>query len=533
MPPIARTLGATALWLALPVALVAAGLWVGPGGMLGYEGGEIYGHAWVQWWHADALPAWPVNPSSWLPWVKEWRVIDPLPTAFAAAIGRALGQGAGWNAWILGSVLLAAIGGAWAARRAGGDPVVGGLALALAPALQGALVSGLTEDLSVGLAAIALALVGDRDPRKAALGGIAMGGLAACGMVLAWATAGAALGLGLCMLWQDRSRLRSLILGAALALLTTAPLAWQHARRLSGVGHRLGSVQNQVEPLWRLNPWLGVDLASYLTPGRVDPDGALIRMHPGYLGLSLLVLALWGGRSRWWLVLCAVLLLAPGRQLSLAGHPLGLGNPFGALMDLLPMGSLVNHAGRLLLVGAIALAVLAARGAARLGPRGRVAARLVVLLDLALLSPVGLPLSTTMAPALSVTNCDRPLDEIPLPGAPRCLDDLPAGPLLHLPMAGPGVHFQRPLLLQPQHRRPLLLNPNQPGLPPALGDSPTGRWLVGLAFPRPPPPPERVELPAGLAVLLVEAPHIEAVAAVLGPPSLRGPDSAAWAVAAP
>ena len=55
--------------------------------LIGSPAGEVWGHAWVQWWHADALPHWPDGPGAWLLDDRKWAVIDPLTTLFAATLG--------------------------------------------------------------------------------------------------------------------------------------------------------------------------------------------------------------------------------------------------------------------------------------------------------------------------------------------------------------------------------------------------------------------------------------------------------------
>ncbi len=455
-----------------------------------------------------------------------WTVIDLAPTGLASVVGRAAGLAAGWNTTIFVGVFLAALGGAALARRVDGDPIVGALVLALAPSLQGTIASGLTEDLFVGIPALGLAWLG-RPGRVRAFGaGLALGLTAACGLVLAWGAALAALILAGCVLWQDRSRWRSVAISAGTAVVCAAPVVALHASRLTGHGHRSGLVQQQAEPLWRVNPWHGADLLSFVTPGAVDWGDALLRLHPGYLGWSVLLLACLG-RARAFAALAALfVLLSPGAEFALGGQPTGIANPVHAAVSVLPFGSLLNHRARLLLFAALALAALAAHGARRIAPRWRWAVWVAVAVDCALLSPVGLPLPTVETPHLRVFDCHE-ASSLPA-STPRCLDDFAPGMVLHLPMAGPGIHFQRPLLLQARHGRPILLNPNQPGLPPDLADTPTGRWLSGLAFDAPPPPPAGPDLPAGVSLLVVEEPYVDAVAAGLGEPSLRRADSAVW-----
>lgn len=499
-------------------ALVGAGLLFAPGHLLGAPGGEVWGHAWVQWWHSEAWPQWPAGPEHWLVGSRDWPVIDPLPTFLAAAVGRLTGPITAYNFTVLVGVFVAFLGGAALARRHRGDPIVGGLALALAPSFLGSVASGLTEDLAVGLAALALGFVGRPGWRAGLLSGLCLGVVASCGLVLAWAVGLCAVGLGIAALVLDGKRREvvvSLGVGAAVSGALAVPLAWLQGARLGGEGHRTGDFVARVEPLWRLNPWRGADLASFVVPGPVDPGDALVRMHPGYLGLSLLALAVAAGWSRWWWVLAAAVCVAPGPDLSFAGSPTGLSNPAAAVLQLVPGGSLINHHGRLLLVAAVALSVLASVGATRVPRRLRVAVIALVLVDLAFLSPVGAPLPTADAAPLAVA-------------ADPALDALPDGPVLQLPAAGPGVHFQRPLLDQRAHRRPLLLDPNRPGLPRSLVKTPTGRFLSQLAMPRAPEVPATADWPDGVGVLLVAEPYVAAVTALFGPPDVQAADSAAW-----
>lgn len=505
-----------ALLVALLLAAFAGLRLLWAPGLLGYAGGEVYGHAWVQGWHAEALPGWPRGTDLALG-AEIWPVIDPLPTLLAAVVGRLAGAVPGYDSWILLSVALAFLGGFALARTEGGDPWVGGLVLALAPSLAGSLSSGLTEDGAVGLAALALSRVGDPGLRRAAITGLLLAGVAACGLVLAWQVALVAVGFGVAALVRDRGTWRATALAGLVAGLCTLPVAWPFRDRLGGAGHRSGLAPEGLEPLWRLNPWRGVDLLSLLAPGPMDPAGALVRIHPGYLGLFALGLACWAGRSRWWFVLGAAVLVAPGARLSFAGSPLGLDNPFAALVHTLPGGALLNHHGRVLLMAAIALSVLAARGAARLVERrGAGVHRWIVaaiLVDLLVLSPWSLPLPTT--------------DAAP-PDIATALNDLAPGPVLVVPLSGPGVHPQRALFDQRAHGRPLLLSPNRPGLTGRLAKHPTARWLASLAQAQPLAPPETFEAPPGVAVLLVLEPYVSAVAAVAGPPTRVGKDGAAW-----
>jgi len=501
-PIIAVTGIAVVLW-------ATAGLWFAPG-FLGSPGGEVWGHAWVQWWHAAALPGWPGG-TDLVIGGEPWPVIDPLPTAFSAVLGRMMGAEVGYNAWVVFSIALAFVGGAIAARRYDGDPLVGGLVLACAPAFIGSLSSGLTEDGAVGLAAIGLSGIG-RGGRGTVLStGLCLGLLPWCGPVLAWGVGLAAIFLGAVAIWRDRDCWRAVMGCGALALLLTCPVLWLHADRLMGEGHHIGSVAAGTERLWRLNPVFGADLLSLVTPGPADPGGALVRTHPGYLGLGVLLLALCCGWNRWWWVAGLGIALAPGAVLRFAGESTGISNPAVSLATWLPFGELHNHYGRMLILAAVGLGVLAARGARRLGPWAVV----LVVLDLGLLAPLPYPLATADARPDAVM---------------RQLHTLPDGPVLPIPIAGPGVHPQRALADQIHHGRPLLIAPNHPGLHGPVRRAPAGPWLAGLAMPNGPMAPSELGPLPGVSLLLVNEPYVGVIEAIAGSPDLRGVYRSVWVI---
>ncbi len=484
--------GLQVLIAAVLVTLLAGAGALG-GDLLGYSGAEVHGHAWVQWWHGEALPAWPGG-TSLAAGAEAWPVIDPLTTGLGAVLGRSFGYTAGWNLVVLLGVFGAFLGGAALARREGGNPLVGGVVVALGPAFLGSAASGLTEDLALGLLAGALAVVLGPGMLCAVLGGLMLGLLAWCGPYLAWMGAVVALGLGLAQ-WR---RWKHWLVAGAVALAVALPAAWLQADR---AGDAAGVTVEQHEPQWRINPWRGADLASFVTPGRVTPEG-LVRIHPGYLGFVALGLGLLGGRSRWWFVLLGALLLAPGDALRFAGEPLGVSNPFAWLLDRMPFGSAFHHHGRFLLVGSLGLAVVASRVAQR-WPRWGWALALAVALEVLLLSPAPLPLPTA----------ESEVDPIWF--------EVTEGPVVPVPSAGPGVHFQAPLYAQRAHGQVLEIVPNRPGLSPAVQGTELGRWLghpVG-------PPPEVTELPWTLVVREDLVPTVEAA---LGPPDVEASGGAIW-----
>ncbi len=521
---------------ALPAAtlllLMAAAVPLLRGGsspLLAWRGAEVWGHAWTWWWHGQALPAWPAG-TDLATNTADWPVIDPLTAFLGAALSRTLGVVAAWNLLALAALAGAFTGGWWLARRVGGSGLVGGLVLAMGPIVTGSLSSGLSEDLAVGLLAVAVGLVVVPRPTWSwsLATGASLGLLAWCGPYLAWLGAITATGAGLAhTLRQPRGFPRWLLAAIIATMLALPPLLNLGERAIHGTGHQRGSPAERVEPLWQLNPWGSADLASFVTPGPAPlPEDAVVRLHPGYLGLAVLALALVGGRSRWWALLVATLLVAPGEQLDCLGHGTGISNPFAHALDLLPGGARLNHHARLLLLGQVALAALAALGVRRLGRRlGRPAlvvglAALLVALDYGLLGPVGWPL---------------PVAEARAPDVLTELEELPPGGLLWLPSSGPGISPQRALLDQRVHRRPLPIDPNRPGPPTWLPRSVLGGWLASIGRgPGFPPPPERdlgPILERGVSVLAVASPWDAQVAEQLGPPDVQGEDGAAWDLA--
>lgn len=519
-PPPALGLARGLFGLALVLVAVGAGLILADSPvLLAWPGGEVWGHAWVQWWHGEALPAWPAG-TALADGARLWPVIDPLPTALAGALGRLFGYTAAWNLMQLGGVALAFLGGAALARREGGEPLVGGVVLALGPIFLGSLASGLSEDAALGLLPLAWAALCGPGWWRAAAGGILLGLTAFCGLYLGWMGGAVALGLGLGALWTHRRHpgptLGRWALAGALALGLAVAAGLMQGEHLTA--HHGGQTVEQFEPLWRVNPWRGVDIASLLSPGKAPLRGdELVRLHPAYLGFLSLLLALYGGRSRWWWVLLGSVALSLGPSLRFAGQPLGLANPAEALLLRLPMGGLFNHHGRLLLAGQVALSVLAARGSSRLVHRlvhnggliGKgirmptiLIGALPIFLSLGITTEIGL-----ISPA-----------PLPLPTAPAAVDPLWAslaggvGAVLPLPAGGPGVHFQRPLYEQRAHGRPLAITPNRPG--------PGRKVGVGLDGLR----------AAGIGAVAARAPFDRELVESLGPPTRRSEAGSIWEI---
>ena len=456
------------------VGLVLAALIVGPavvgGGLAGSPGAEVYGHAWVQAWAASSWPAWPTG-TNLADGAGAWAVIDPLPTWIVGGLARVVGATAAWNVWVALGVVLAAVGGGAFARAMGGSGPVGAAGVATMPIFLGSLTSGLTEDYALGIVALALAAILDG---RRLLGALLLGLSAWCGLYLAWLGGLAAAAIGL---WRIRDRPLRWVLAGALALAVAAPATLPFRDRLAGVGHRAGTFTPRPEPLWRVNPWRGADLASFGAPGEQNVETAFVREHPVYVGYTTVGLAALGGWHPAWLGVLACAAVAPGDNLAWAGAPTGVTNPAMSAFRRLPFAERFNHHARVMLLGQLVLVGLAARGGRRSGcwvlgflGRGSPPQRPAGGEAPGPPAPADPGAAWVFAAALVVETAVVSPARLPLPVAP---DDSPAiyAALSALPpdlpvavvgAAGPGIHPQRVFFDQRAHGRVLLHNPNRP-----------------------------------------------------------------------
>ena len=158
----------------LPLVLFAFGLAalvIGPslsgGALVGHPTLDVWAHAWGADWFVSELL------QGRLPWTvsgaahgvhRELWYIDPLG-ALVGAAGRILaGPVHGWNLQLAFQVAVAAAGGVAWGRSLGGRGWLAGAALASAPFLQGELWNGVSESCWVGLVAFAGALAARRSP---------------------------------------------------------------------------------------------------------------------------------------------------------------------------------------------------------------------------------------------------------------------------------------------------------------------------------------------------------------------------------
>ncbi len=482
---------ARSFWVFLGALLLCLPAWA-RGELIGSSGGELYGHAWVLGWVAEAWPALPLGTDMALG-AEHRAVIDPLSTWIFAGMSLVLGTVHAWNLRVLLSLWLAGVALGRLGALFSGEPRTFGVGAAMGlvmPSLLGSVISGLTEDFSWGLALWGL---GDLFEKRPLRGGLWLGLSAGCGLYLVWMAAPMALGIGL---WKARGQWGRWFLGALLALGLVGLFALPFRDRLTTDQPDFGQHMVREEPLWRLNPWKGSDLASYGAPGKqaaeVEGEEAMIRQHPTYLGYGALFLTLAAGAQPLGLGLLTCVGIGAGEDLSWMGHPLNVKNPFWKLLKILPMGDRWHHGGRLLILGHSLLALTAAKGLVRLGRPGLYRwVPPLLFAEYLLLSPAVVPLPGT--PVRSPEIYSR-------------LADLPAGPVVVLGAAGPGIHPQKLFFDQRAHGRQLLHDPDRPG--PAPRKLPAGTVVVALGA--------------------AESPFRRESEERWGPPTVETPDGAAW-----
>ena len=300
---------------------------------------------------------------------------------------------------------------------------------------------------------------------------------------------------------------RSVLRSCTVAIVCIAPLLWIHWSRLNLHGHRSGNHLADTEPMWALNPWKQTDLASLFSIGRVDYAGEIIRLHPGFIGFSLLTVAAFARSKFWWSAFLLFTLLALGPEIRWMGSGTGVSNYLSLLFQSVPGYGLINHHGRFMLPALLALSVLVSQGIQRVPMRPLFVVAIVA--ELTLGSPIGFFVPST-----------PPINSLVLDG----IGDTD-GRILRLPASGPGIPFQKALWEQSKHGRPLFLNPNMPGVGTLLADA---AWMDRIAFgdsqfPTP------LCLPESVSGLLVERDFSEPFVAVLGESHLADQSYLYWA----
>jgi hypothetical protein len=371
-------------------------------------------------------------------------VIDPVLTWVLAGAGKLVGPELAWNCGVFMGLVVAGLGGerlakAWAPDNPDAG-LVGAVGVMTMPILIGSFSSGLTEDFFWGLPCFALAFALQGQWRKA---GLLLGLSSGFGLYLGW-LGGLAVGVvGVRSLWRRGGSWR-MLQGAVIALGFSMLWALPFLERLEGEAVR---VEARKEPFWKLNPWQGSDILSFVQPGKQEllnerGEPVFLREHPSYLGLVTVGLALYGGWSPAFIGVLGCMVAALGPNLSVGGEPVGK-NPAMEAFQLLPLGSRWHHHARLMLLGQTLLVMLAARKGGKWGA-------LSIGLESMLLSPERFPLPVT--PATSPQIYTR-------------LAELPDAPVVVLGASGPGIHPQKVFFDKRAHGRELLNNPDRPGIP--------------------------------------------------------------------
>ena len=473
-----------------------------PTTLIGIGGAEVYGHGWNWWWRTQRWPILEQGTHAAVG-VESFPAIDLLPLMTLGWIARWFSPVAAHNIWVVLCCALAAYGGKKLADSVNGNPLFGAMAVAWSAPFLGSISSGLTEDMALGLSALALAAA-RRNLVVAAGWTVAT---AASGLVLGWLTGALLLGYGMLHAHPWKQRLNA----AGVLAAGSGPLLWLHWNRLTGGGHRSGEHVLGNEPFWSINPWKQADAASFFLTQDLELTSLMVRAHPGYLSWVVLLLVMLAGRKHWKLIALGLgfIGLALGANLRFLGQDTGAPNPIWMLWQVLPGAELLNHHARVIPVALLPLVAVAAQRVATL----RIAQQPFLLLllgcELCLLSPMGIFLPTTSSHQSSLLQSHQPTQ----------------GRWLHLPMSGPGRSFQLPLWLQTQHQQPLWLWPNRPGYPPTAPKNETIEWLLR---PDTASVPSTPCMPSDITGIFAEAQLKSTYSPVLGPPQQEDQSWLIW-----
>lgn len=385
-------------------------------------------------------------------------VADPLNALLGFPLVAAFGEVAAYAILVVAHLWLAGFAAHALGKRLGGHGWVAGIAFQWAPIVLSHVHNGSSEAVSAGVLPLALLAVVNAVERggvgRAVLAGLALFLVAFSGW---YAGVGAFLVVGAILLfgWEGTPRravVTRLLPALALGLALTAPYA-AAVRSVAEAEDGLVDIKDP-EDVARIRRTLGgADPRIFVAPLDFrSPDFARLegnpsdRVHTAYLGFALLLLAARHGRRRaLWAAFAGGIVLAMGPVVVLDGFPLSIAGralplPYAAL-EKLPGFASLSLLYRLATVSALALALLA--------DRARPAWALVVLAEVALLSPArNLP---DVAP-------------VPASGPVAVLRDLPPGIVVNLPvLAGRNFLFE-----QTMHEKPVAgsLNSglNKPGL---------------------------------------------------------------------
>ena len=469
--------------------------------LIGFENAEVYGHVWnYDWRLAEGF-----HGTNRTIGTAEFPVIDLLPSIIIGAMSLVISLEASYNIWVL--IMIATFGFSIAhlVKNEDGHVLSGVLVACLSPIFWGPINSGLIEDLGLTLVVLTWLLF---HRKKYVLTGVALGSIAYIGLLQSWMAGVTLIG------WMifHRTNWRDMVRVLMTSIVIVVPLIWRHSERLMSIGHRnFHMLRDYQEPFWMLNPWHHTDLASILWSHSEHFQNAIIRLHPAYIGWTVLAVALYA-RSWKWLGLVAFCICASlGPTIYWMGDGTEISNPVVWLLSWIPGAGLINHHGRWMLLALIGLSVSVSIGLKRL--RYRSVTLTVIGLEYLLFSPMGIPFmgfSRVDSSLLSQTQ------EVSIPSDTR---------LLRLPIRGPDVVFQEALYEQTIHQHPLWLNPNRPIVREWLTLNTESEWIEQVAF-------KSVLMgscvPRGVGAILVKEPFVQRVTKILGEPSIQDASYALW-----
>lgn len=409
--------------------------------------GDLWEGLWSLWFFADKVRqgALPFDVGGYLdaPGGGVLWVADPLNAVLGLPLVLTVGPGAAWSVLVIAHLVFAGLAAHRLGELAGGDGWVAGILYAFAPITLAHLHNGATEAVGTGWLAWAAVELWQRRHLRAglALGLATLGSwyYGVCGFVF----------LGILALARRYPRL---LIAAVVAVVVAAPVAALALHVSTEPGNVVG-IKN-VRELMTVRRSIGpADPLSFFLPGDYrSPDFRAIArygedyLHAPYLGWVALLVALRRreGSLIWWGVLIAGLLLAIGPVLCQHGGAVILSGrraiplPY-FLIERLPGLSSLSLLWRFAQLSALALAVLAARGAGRFAP----AVIVLALIETRFVSPLhGLPdhVDTRPDPVL------------------EALRDAPDGAVLLWPVVG-----GRPYLYeQVTHHKPIVGTLNFP-----------------------------------------------------------------------
>ena len=473
--------------------------------LLGFQGAEVYGHAWTHTWRFEDIPASFMGTQKTIG-TEHFPIIDFIPALFSHFFHLFWNWSTSYNAMVIAFILLGIIGMYQLAESEKADGLSASIILFASPIFWGSINSGLTEDFAIGLVGLILAFR-NKNPW---LLGLLLGVLPYCGLVLAFMG-----GVLLFALWLlDYANIsKDWILMKFKTILTaflmTIPLFFLHQDRLLHKGHRDGQHVIQENPFWMLNPWKHNDVASLFYYGSPNFEYEIIRLHPSSIGLIGLFLIWKSGCKTFSVLFLFCTFLSFGPEFYWMGQSTGIPNPFTWLLNIVPGYDLLNHQGRWMLMSLISFSVLAAKGIQNI-KYGRYLL-LAILIEWWCFGPMGFVIKGTANIESSILS--------KLPESNR---------IIRLPMTGPNISFQKPLWEQHIHQQAMWLNPNHPGLHRLMKLSEQSMWLEELGIHS--TIPNDFCIPDNIKGILVAQPYISMVAEKLNQPLLEDDNYAFWSI---